>query len=209
MRISVPQIVRRFAVVGGICVLGLASGAIGAYASHTFTDVPDTNPFHDEIDWLTQKGITTGFGDGTYRPGNPVTRQAMAAFLNRLDNGSPIELEPNNSIATADLYATQAGVVTGTLRVSNPDYWRFSHPGGGYVSALTYGLDCADQNKSNIDLTLFDAEGNELQTESGFGNFCSTLFRQPLTAGDYYMRVSTTGTVPWYGLLIEVSDQET
>jgi hypothetical protein len=207
MRLAMPHFARRVAVVGGICVLSLASGAIGAYASHTFTDVPDTNPFHDAISWMKEKGITTGFGDNTYHPAEAVTRQAMAAFMQRLDNGSPIELEPNNNIPSADFY--RGGIVNGTLLVNDADYWRFTHPGGGYVSAITYGLDCSDQNVSNIDLTLFDSNGTQLQTESSFGNFCSGLFRQPLAAGDYFMRVSTTGHVPWYGLLIEVSPFET
>jgi len=43
-----------------------------------------SHPFFSEICWLTQMGITTGFQDGTYKGGNPVTRQSMAAFLHRL-----------------------------------------------------------------------------------------------------------------------------
>jgi hypothetical protein len=52
-------------------------------ASHQFPDVPNGGPFHDEIGAIAEAGITTGFDDGTYRPGDPVTRQAMAAFLQR------------------------------------------------------------------------------------------------------------------------------
>ncbi|MCC5952220.1 MAG: S-layer homology domain-containing protein [Acidimicrobiia bacterium] len=50
----------------------------------TFTDVPADHPFHDDIAWLAATGITTGFPDGTFAPTNPVSRQAMAAFLHRL-----------------------------------------------------------------------------------------------------------------------------
>jgi hypothetical protein len=57
-----------------------------ALASHQFPDVPASNPFHEDIDWLADYGITTGFGDGTYKPAQAVTRQAMAAFLHRLSN---------------------------------------------------------------------------------------------------------------------------
>jgi hypothetical protein len=32
---------------------------------------------------MADAGISAGFGDGTYRPSEPVTRQAMSAFLNR------------------------------------------------------------------------------------------------------------------------------
>jgi hypothetical protein len=49
-----------------------------------FTDVPTSSTFCDEIRWMKDNGISTGFNDGTYRPGDPVTRQAMAAFMYRL-----------------------------------------------------------------------------------------------------------------------------
>src|SRR5688500_11860470 len=52
-------------------------------ASHQFSDVPTGHPFHDEISAIADAGITTGFDDGTYRPGATLTRQAMAAFLER------------------------------------------------------------------------------------------------------------------------------
>ncbi len=53
-------------------------------APPTFTDVPADHPFAAEIAWLVDEGITTGYPDGTFRPGAPVTRQAMSAFLYRM-----------------------------------------------------------------------------------------------------------------------------
>ena len=41
------------------------------------------NQFHADIDAIVEADITTGFQDGTYRPSDPVTRQAMAAFMHR------------------------------------------------------------------------------------------------------------------------------
>ncbi|OWY59033.1 hypothetical protein B7486_76755, partial [cyanobacterium TDX16] len=51
----------------------------------TFSDVSVEHPFHAEITWLAGVGITTGYVDGTFRGGQVVTRQAMAAFLHRFD----------------------------------------------------------------------------------------------------------------------------
>ncbi len=51
----------------------------------SFTDVPLDSTFFHQIEWLASTGITTGFADGTFKPGATVTRQAMAAFLQRLD----------------------------------------------------------------------------------------------------------------------------
>lgn len=49
----------------------------------TFVDVPVNHPFATEIEWLATSGISTGWADGTFRPGDPVSREAMAAFLYR------------------------------------------------------------------------------------------------------------------------------
>ena len=49
--------------------------------------MPPSHTFYDEIEWLADSGITTGYPDGTFRPGAPVTRQAMAAYLERVHTG--------------------------------------------------------------------------------------------------------------------------
>lgn len=48
-----------------------------------FRDVPVNAPFYKEICWMRDTGISTGYEDGTYRPLEPVKRDAMAAFLYR------------------------------------------------------------------------------------------------------------------------------
>jgi predicted outer membrane repeat protein len=52
----------------------------------TFADVGAGHPFYGEIEWMAEAGITTGFPGSppTYRPGEPVTRQSMSAFMFRL-----------------------------------------------------------------------------------------------------------------------------
>ncbi|WP_164515909.1 GH25 family lysozyme [Bifidobacterium dolichotidis] len=53
-----------------------------------FSDVNEETPHAKEIWWLAANKITTGFGDGTFRPTDTVIRQDMAAFLYRAA-GSP------------------------------------------------------------------------------------------------------------------------
>jgi hypothetical protein len=48
-----------------------------------FTDVTPSTQFYKEITWLASRGITTGYWDRSYRPLQPVNRDAMAAFLYR------------------------------------------------------------------------------------------------------------------------------
>ncbi len=56
----------------------------GTGAKTVFPDVSATTPHAEDITWLAENGISTGFPDGTFRGGDAVTRQDMAAFLRRL-----------------------------------------------------------------------------------------------------------------------------
>jgi len=47
----------------------------------TFPDVPVTSPFFTEVEWMAEQGISAGFPDSTWHPGDEVTRQAIARFL--------------------------------------------------------------------------------------------------------------------------------
>jgi hypothetical protein len=56
-----------------------------ACTSKPFPDVSATSSFCPEIKWLAAQHISQGYAaDGTFRPGLPVGRQEMAAFLYRL-----------------------------------------------------------------------------------------------------------------------------
>lgn len=61
-----------------------------------FKDVPKNHQFYREIVWLEKTGITTGWADGTFRPGQAIDRNAMAAFLYRY-KGSPSFKAPSSS----------------------------------------------------------------------------------------------------------------
>ena len=65
-----------------IATVLLAAPAV-VFAAHQFPDVPNGHPFHAEIGAIADAGITAGFNDGNYHPGDAVTRQAMAAFMHR------------------------------------------------------------------------------------------------------------------------------
>lgn len=67
-------------------LLGLLLPTTAQGIATRFSDVPSSHPFFDEIEWMDRTGITEGFPDGTFRPTQPVTRQSMAAFMQRLYN---------------------------------------------------------------------------------------------------------------------------
>jgi hypothetical protein len=83
MRVTIDlRRVARRSIASLLGALLLATPAV-VLASHQFPDVPDGNPFHDQISAIAEAGITAGFNDGGYHPTDAVTRQAMAAFMQR------------------------------------------------------------------------------------------------------------------------------
>jgi hypothetical protein len=68
-----------------LCLIALgAAGPLAVLASHQFTDVTTSNTFHTDIDAIRDAGVTTGCAVGKYCPKEFVTREQMAAFMNRL-----------------------------------------------------------------------------------------------------------------------------
>jgi hypothetical protein len=81
---------RRYVRAGvGAFLTALAIAVPVAWASDLFTDVPDSNPFHDDISAIAGAGVTAGKTcdppgtTPTYCPGEPITREAMAAYVHR------------------------------------------------------------------------------------------------------------------------------
>ncbi|OWY60953.1 hypothetical protein B7486_66415 [cyanobacterium TDX16] len=70
---------------GLLLVLAVAGGGVAGALGSTFADVPPSHPFFDEIEWMNANDIAGGYNDGSYRPGAPVSRAAMAAFMERLN----------------------------------------------------------------------------------------------------------------------------
>jgi streptogramin lyase len=53
-------------------------------AEAAFVDVGVDHPFFDEIGFMSDEGISTGYAGGLYKPSDPVSRGAMSAFMYRL-----------------------------------------------------------------------------------------------------------------------------
>ena len=52
-------------------------------ATNAFPDVPANEWYGEAVAWAQQKGIVTGFEDGTFRPMEEISRQDMALMLQR------------------------------------------------------------------------------------------------------------------------------
>lgn len=78
------------------------AGSPAPSSQATFSDVPSNHPFRAAISWMAAEGISTGYADGTFKPTAPVTRQAMASFMWRIeDEASPSGPAPTFNDVTA------------------------------------------------------------------------------------------------------------
>lgn len=101
------MVVRLSAVMSMIVGLLVAAVAAGPQAQATtwFRDVPPQHSFFNQINWLAASGITSGYGDGTFRPSTRVTRAQMASFLYRRAGRPSVTLpsrSPYPDVATSN-----------------------------------------------------------------------------------------------------------
>ncbi len=92
-----------FALAG--LVGALVATPVAVYASHQFTDVSDSNVFHNAIDWMKDNNITVGCNppaNTKYCPDDGVTRGQMAAFLKRLSEGKVVDAATAVKAVNAD-----------------------------------------------------------------------------------------------------------
>ncbi len=66
-----------------IAMLYRLEGRPEAVGGLPYDDVASDAYYADAVRWGSANGIVQGYGDGTYRPGQPVTREEMAAILFR------------------------------------------------------------------------------------------------------------------------------
>lgn len=71
---------RIFAIV---LTLALAAALAAPALAAEFTDVPASHTFHDAIAACSASGIVGGYSDGTFRPGNTVTKSNFTVMLSR------------------------------------------------------------------------------------------------------------------------------
>ena len=102
-------------------ILYRAAGSPAVSGAADFPDVAAGAYYADAAGWAAANGIVTGYSDGTFGPGDPITRQQLAAILWRYA-GSPAaesgtDYADESAIAsyavTAVDWARDTGVITG------------------------------------------------------------------------------------------------
>jgi hypothetical protein len=123
---------------GVLLVLALAMAPV-ALASDRFGDVPNTNTFHGNINNIAAAGITSGCGGGNYCPKESVTREQMAAFLNRIGGHAAVDgfatplgntpgAQPVNGAVVASTTISTPGIQALYLQAS---FFTFTYAGSG------------------------------------------------------------------------------
>lgn len=82
---------RHLLVLVGILAVAVLAIPSVSWGANRFEDVPDSNVFASDIEWLADAGITKGCnpseGNTRFCPDSYVTRGQMAAFIHRLSGG--------------------------------------------------------------------------------------------------------------------------
>jgi hypothetical protein len=90
-----------------------------AYATHTFSDVPDDKFYTDAVEWAFDNGITTGTSATTFEPDAGVTRGQNVTFAKRYDDNI---VQPALTTLTTDIAVLEAErVMLGFDEDSLPD----------------------------------------------------------------------------------------
>ncbi|AOZ72141.1 hypothetical protein BK816_01550 [Boudabousia tangfeifanii] len=88
-REAIAAFLHRYCENGGKCHPDLRAASLDRVkAQPRFKDVPAKSLFAKDINWLAKARVTTGWPDGTFRPHQPVQRDAMAAFFYRLTHNT-------------------------------------------------------------------------------------------------------------------------
>ena len=147
-------------------------------AAPTFTDVPETNIFHDDIQWLAAMEITKGCNppiNDRFCPTDFVTRGQMAAFLVRglgltdIEGSGDFFTDDDTSIFETDidkLYT--AGITSGCNPPANDHYCPNANVTRGQMAAfLVRGLGLTDVGTggdyfTDDDTSIFETDIDKL-----------------------------------------------
>lgn len=97
-----------------VLCLGLAVPASAA----GFSDVPADHWSYEQINRCVQDGIVSGYSDGTFRPGNPVSYGAFSIMLARAFYSDELAAYSDQGTATGEAIMNKHGILSGTSRSS-------------------------------------------------------------------------------------------
>ena len=96
-----------------VTILGRADGADTSGAASAFSDVSASAWYGPYVAWAESCGVVQGYGDGTFRPNDPVTREQLALIFRRYAAWKGLalpetEAEPFADAASVSSWAREA-----------------------------------------------------------------------------------------------------
>lgn len=86
-----------------VTILGRLAGIdTAAYTQVSFSDVRDEDWYGPYVAWAAETGITLGFDDGSFRPGDNISREQLAVMLQRYIRSIGLELALEEKPAFSD-----------------------------------------------------------------------------------------------------------
>ena len=185
-----------------VTLLYRASGSPVVSASSSFTDVADDTWYADAVSWASENAFVSGYGDGTYGPENPVSREQIAAILWRYavspqaDAGTDFSDESDISsyASVAVDWARANGIINGL------ENNRFDPQGDAtraqiavllmnYLTAQQGGEETPDETAGNALVVYFSATGNtqraaESIAEAAGADLYEIVPEEPYTSED-------------------------
>lgn len=142
-----------------VTVLYRLAGAPETEAENPFEDVPDDAYYHDPVVWAYELGVVNGVSETLFSPGSEITREQMAAMLNRYTkttgvdmgesaalSGFPDEAETSDWAVEPLGWAVGVGLINGIHRADG-DYLA---PGGNATRAQVATILMRYQEKYSI-----------------------------------------------------------
>lgn len=161
----------------GIAALSLAMAmSLTVAAGHQFTDVPDSNIFHDDITWLADNDITRGCNPPTntrFCPGDNVTREQMAAFMHRFagTSGAVGDFTDSSTLIAVPASGARAEVLSVTVTpeseavvvLSTNVSFTKSGVGTGTYQVLVMRDSCTELQQRLNDGAVWTSAGTDLE----------------------------------------------
>lgn len=91
---------------------------VEAKEAESFRDVPTDFWAYEQINRCVQDGIVSGYNDGTFKPGNPVSYGAFSIMLARAFYASELAGYSDQGTATGEAIMNKHGILNGTSRSS-------------------------------------------------------------------------------------------
>jgi Mannosyl-glycoprotein endo-beta-N-acetylglucosaminidase/S-layer homology domain len=120
-----------------------------------FSDVPEANPYHVQIETLAQLKIVTGYADGTFVPASPVTCQDYTAMVSAAMGKEVSSIEtygvpPSAVLSMAQMIAIGMSAA-GRVLPTPPDY--FQSTWGAFDTTYSSVVSQAEYNRMLRGLT--------------------------------------------------------